>query len=87
MKIVKTLDDSGLLIQGITQTIQNETKKQRGGYRGILSSSLGASLLGNMLADKVVEAIVHGKLRAGLGILRAGFETSPEQDFKCRLIL
>ena len=54
MKIVKSLEDSGFLIKGVAQTIENQTKKQKGGFFGILLCTLGASLLGNMLASKGV---------------------------------
>ena len=50
MKIVKSLEISGLLIKGVTKTIENETKEQRGGFLGLLWGTLGESLLGNMLA-------------------------------------
>ena len=52
MKIVKSLEDSGLLLNGVSETIQNETKEQKGGFLSILLGTLGASLLGNMLAGK-----------------------------------
>ena len=53
MKTVKP-KDSGSLAEGATQTIQNQTKEQKGGFLGMfcLSGTLGASLLGNMLAGK-----------------------------------
>ena len=57
--------ESGLLIKGVTQTIKNETKGQKEGFLGILLATLGASLLGNLLAGK-------GKIRAGEGTIRAG---------------
>ena len=40
-----------LLIKGVTQTIENETKEQRGGFLGMLLGTLGTRLLGNMLVD------------------------------------
>ena len=52
MKIVKSLEDSGFLIKGVAQTIENQTKKQKGGFFSILLCTLGARLLGNMLASK-----------------------------------
>ena len=63
MKIVKSLEDSGVLIKGISETIQNEAKKQKGGFPGMLLGTLGASLLGNILTGKGVN-------RAGDGIIR-----------------
>ena len=52
MKIVKSLEDSGLLLNGVSETIQNEAKERKGGFLSILLGTLGASLLGNMLAGK-----------------------------------
>ena len=46
MKIVKSLEESGLLIKYISQTIKNEAKKQKGGFLGMLFGTLGG-LLGN----------------------------------------
>ena len=58
MKIVQLLEESGLLIKRVSETIKNEAKEQKGGFVGILLSTLGASLLGNLLTGK-------GKIRAG----------------------
>ena len=52
MKIVKSLEESVLLIKGVSQTIKNEVKEQKGGYTGMLLGTLGASLLGNLLTGK-----------------------------------
>ena len=65
LKIVKSLEDSGLLLKGIGETIKNETKEQKGGFLSMLGI-LGAGLLGNMLAGK-------GVIRAGEGIARVGY--------------
>ena len=54
MKIVQALKDSNILLKGVTKTIKNETKGQKGGFFGMLLCTLGASLLGNMLAVKRV---------------------------------
>ena len=61
MKIIKSLEDSGILLKGVTETIKNETKEQKGGFLSMLLGNLGASLLGNLLSGK-------GFLRAGEGI-------------------
>ena len=50
MKIVKSLEDSGLLLKGVSETVQKEVKEQKEGFLGILLATLGASLLGNMQA-------------------------------------
>ena len=52
MKIVQFLEDSNVLLNGVTKTIKNGTKQQKGGFLGMLLGTLGASLLGNMLTGK-----------------------------------
>ena len=52
MKIVKCLEDSGLLLKWVSETIQNEAKEQNGGLLSMLLGTLGARLLGNMLTGK-----------------------------------
>ena len=54
IKIVKSFEDSGLLLKGITESDQNEIKEQKGGFLSILLGTLGASLLGNLLTGKGV---------------------------------
>ena len=68
MKIVKSLEDYGLLIN---QTIENETEELIGGFLGMLVGILGASFLGNMLAGKD-EGEGSEVIRAGKGTLTAG---------------
>ena len=51
-KIVKSLKDSGLLLKGVTETVQNEVKEQKGGFLSVILGTLGASLLGNLLTGK-----------------------------------
>ena len=65
-RIVKSLEDSGLLLKGVSETIQNEAKEQKGGFLSMLLGTLGASLLGNILAGKGIN-------RAGEGIVRAAY--------------
>ena len=48
MKTVNSLEESGLLIKGVNKTIKNKAKKQKGGFLSMLSSTAGASLLGNL---------------------------------------
>ena len=78
IKIVKSLEDSGLLLKGVSETIQNEAKEQKGGFRSILLGTLGASLFGNILAGKGMNRAGEGVVRAdygnkkGQGIVRAG---------------
>ena len=52
IKIVKSLEDSGLVLTGVTETVQNEIKEQKGGFFSMLLSTLGESLLGNLLTGK-----------------------------------
>ena len=52
IKIVKSLEDSGLLLKRVTESVQNEIKEQKGGFLSILIGTLGASLLGNHLTGK-----------------------------------
>ena len=65
IKIVKSLEDSGLLLKGVTESVQNEVKEQRGEFLSMLLGTLGASLSGNLLAGKGIH-------RAGEEIVRAG---------------
>ena len=52
MKIVQALEDSNILLKGVTKTIENETKEQKGGFLSMLLGTLGATLLGNLLTGK-----------------------------------
>ena len=74
LKIVKSLEDFGKLLEGVSETIKNEAKKQRGGFLSMLLGTLSASLLGNMLAGK-------GVIRAGEGTARVGYR-SKRSSFK-----
>ena len=65
IKIAKSLEDCGLLIKGVCETIQNEAKEQKSGFCSILLGILGANLLGNMLAGKGVIQVGGGTIRAG----------------------
>ena len=74
IKIVKSLQDYGLLLKGVTESGQNEVKEQNGGFLSMLLGTLGASLLGNLLTGKGIHRTGKGKgiHRAGEGIARAG---------------
>ena len=67
IKIVKSLEGSGLLLKGVSRTIQNETKGQKAGFLNMLLGTLGASLLGNMLAGKEINKVGERITRAGFG--------------------
>ena len=66
-KIVKSLENSGLLLKGVTELVQNEVKEQKGGFLSMLLGTLGASLLGNLLAGKGINKKGNGINRAGEG--------------------
>ena len=70
IKIVKSLEDSGWLLKGVSE---NEDKEQKGGFLSMLLGTLGASLLGNILAGKWINS-------AGEGIVRAGYENKKSRQ-------
>ena len=73
IKIIGALENSGILLKGVTKTIENETKEQRGEFLSVLLRTLGASLLGNLLTGgKGIMRAGDGIVRAGDGIVRAG---------------
>ena len=69
MKTVQAIEDSNILLKGVTKTIKNEAKEQKGGFLSMLLDTLGASLLGNLLSGKET-------VRAGEGIVSAGYGSS-----------
>ena len=77
IKIVKSLEDSGLLLKGVSETIQNEAKKQKRGFLSMLLGTLSASLLGNILAGRRIT-------RAGEGVISAGYGNK-RQDHKNKI--
>ena len=78
LKIVKSIEVSGLLLEGVSETIKNEAKEQKEGFLSIVLGTLGASLLGNMLAGK-------GIMRAGEGTVRVDYG-SKISSFKKKMI-
>ena len=66
IKIIKALENSGILLKGLSKAIKHETKEQEGGFLSMLPGTLGASLLGNLLSGG------KGIMRAGEGIVHAG---------------
>ena len=85
IKIIKSV--TGLLLKGVTESVQNEIKEQKCGFLSMLLGTLSASLLGNLLtskgafhAGKGVNKKGKGGHRAGEGIVRAG-EESNNMDF------
>ena len=62
LKIAKSLENSGVLLKGISESIQHEARKQSGGFLSMLLGTLGASLLGDVLSKGL----------SGSGVIRAG---------------
>ena len=58
------------MLKGVTKTIKNKAKEQKGGFLGMLLGTLGAILLGNMLAGKGILGAGSGN-KKGKGILRS----------------
>ena len=86
IEIVESLADSSLLPEGVSETIQNEAKEQSGGFLNMLLGTLGASLLGNILAGKGAIAKRQGRgiNRAGERVIRAGYDNK-RQDYKNKI--
>ena len=76
IKVVKSLEDSSLLLKRVTETVQNEVKEQKGGFLSMLLGTLGASLLGNLLTGRGIYRAGKGK-----GVLRAGYGNNNKMDF------
>ena len=70
LKTVKSLEDSGLLLDGITKTVKNEVKERKGGFLSMLLATLEASLLGDLYTKNLSG---RGVIRAGEGTIRAGY--------------
>ena len=84
IKIVQALEESNILLKGVTETVKNETKEQKGGFLSMLLGTLGASLLGNLLTGKEFVTARYGNNnnnnkkknknnKKGKGIVRAGY--------------
>ena len=72
IKIVQALEDSNILLKGVTETVKNETKEQKGGFLSMLLGTLGASLFGNLLTGKGFLRAASGNNK-GKGVVRAGY--------------
>ena len=70
LKIEKSLEDSGILLDGITETVKNEVKEQKGGFLSMLFGNLGAFLLGDFLTKYLSD---KGVIRVGEGTIRAAY--------------
>ena len=71
LEVIKTLEKNSILLDGITATVKNEVKEQKGGFLSILLGTLGSSLLGDLLTKNLSG---RGVIRAGEGTIRAGYE-------------
>ena len=79
-KIVKYLEDSGLLLKRDSKTVQNEPREQRGRFLSVLLGTLRASSLGNILAVKGINRAGEGVIRAGHGN-KKGQKNNSKRDF------
>ena len=87
MKILQSLEDSNILLKGVTKIIEKETKEQKGGFFSMLLGTLGASLLGNLLSGKeIVRASYGHPSKKAKGIVRADYGNT-SMDFQYCLIL
>ena len=71
IKVIQALENSNILLKGVTKTVKNEIKKQKGGFLTMLSGTLGASLLGNLITGKGILRTDSGNKKVK-GIVRAG---------------
>ena len=78
-KIVNALKYSGLLLKGVTESVQNEIKEQKRVFLSMLLGTLGVSLLGNLLSGKEINKKDKAINKAGEGIVRA--EEGNKSDF------
>ena len=72
LKIKRSLEDSGLLLDGITETVKNEVKEQKGGFLSMLLGTLGPSLLGELLTKSLSGREVT---RPGEGTIKPGYRS------------
>ena len=73
IKIVQALEDSNVLLKGVTETVKNETKEQKGEFLSMLLGTLGASLLGNLLTGKEFVRAGSDNKNKGKGVVIAGY--------------
>ena len=99
IELIESIEDSGLLPEGVSETIQNEVKGQKGGFLSMLLGTLGANLLENILADKGINRAREGTIAKSIskeakskrhdpGIVRAGYgnkKRSKSNNKKTRL--
>ena len=71
MKIVKSLEEPSLLVKGVSKSIKNKAKEQKGGLLGMSLVALDSSLSGNLLTGKSTVRAGEGTIRAAEGTVRA----------------
>ena len=81
IRILQALEDSNVLLKGVTETVKNETKEQKQGFLTMLLGTLGASLLGNLLTGKGVLRAGYGNKNKGKGVVRAGYGNKNKVNF------
>ena len=94
INIVQALEDFNVSLQGVTKTIKNETKDQKGGFLSMLLGTLGPSLLGKVLAGRGIvragsgnkkwKGFVRSGLWKGMGVLMV---PHPSKTLKCKSII
>ena len=72
MEVVQAFEDSNVSLEGVIKIIKNENKEQKGGFLSMLLGTLGAGLLGNLLAGKGIER-AGSENKKGKEIVRAGY--------------
>ena len=75
IKIVKSLEDSGLSLKEFSEIIHHEVKEQNRGFLSMLLGTLGGSLLRNMLAGKEINTAREGFKGADYGSKRSSIKT------------
>ena len=73
IKIIKSLEDSVVLIDGVTETVKHEIKEQEGGLSGVLLVSLATSLVQPVISSEVKGISERGVRRAERGYMDINF--------------
>ena len=81
LKIVTSLEDSGILLKGVSETIRNEASEQHGGFLSMLLGTVGANLLSNMFAGKRVIRAGEGTAKVGYGSKGSSIKRSSLKKF------
>ena len=65
MKIVKSIEESSLVIKGICEGSESKAKEQKDRFLGPILGAVAAALFGNLLAAKGVIQACEGTIRGG----------------------